>query len=146
MASTIGVGIYVNTKAYNSLARDLLKIDPEAYKSAQVALRALTKRTLSQAAANAGYSNRIPQSGKTSVRLLKAKVTFGGQGPPDAAPIENKGKGFVRHPVFGNKDNWTAKNSHPAFLTPAFDESKDEAYAILDEAIFSAIDRATGMI
>lgn len=76
---------------------------------------------------------------------LNAKIQFGGDAAPDAAPIENKGKGFVRHPVFGNKDVWTAKNSHPPFLGPAFEEDREEAMAVLDEAVFRTIEVTVGL-
>lgn len=147
--SISGVAVYVNTKAYNRLAADFKKTYPEAYKSAQVALRALLKRTLSQAAANAAaFSDRIPQSGKTRMRGLNGAVQFGdtgSTGASDAAPIENRGKGFVRHPVFGHMDVWTSTNSHAAFLSPAFDATKDEALEILDNAVFGAMERSVGL-
>lgn len=143
--SNAGVAVYVDTKAYNAQAKKFRATYPEAYKAAQVALRGLAKQTLTQASSNASYSSRIPASGKVTVRGLNAKVIFGGDAASDASPIENKGKGLVRHPVFGNFDVWTAKNSHPAFLAPAFDESKEEALEILDNMIFAAMERTAGM-
>lgn len=153
MASNVGVAVYVDTRSFNRLASDLRRFAPEAYKAAQIALRGLTKRTLSKAAANASFSTQIPGSGRTSVRLLKGKVQFGSGGGGGtrayiAAPIENRGEGYVEHPVFGNKrgQSSTNKNSHPAFLAPAFDESKEEALAIMDDAVFGAFERMTGMV
>ena len=145
MASNVGVGIYVDTRAFNAQANALRRVDPVAYKNASTALRALTKRTLSVAAANAAsFSTRIPLSGKSSVRMLKGKVQFGGGRAYIAVPIENRGEGHVTHPTFGPKGTReTNKNSPPAFLAPAFDESKEEALDILDEAVFSAMEHMT---
>lgn len=47
-------------------------------------------------------------------------VYAGGQGAPEAAPLDNEGKsGTFRHPVFGNRDVWVAQKARP-FFTPAF--------------------------
>lgn len=150
--SNAGVGIYVDTKAFNRMASDLRRVAPEVYKTAQVSLRAVARNTLAKAAAKASYSKRIPGSGKVRMRGLNAKIQFGGDAAPNAAPIENKGKGFVRHPVFIPKDQlpgppgrWTEKNSHPAFLGPSFEEDRDEAMAIIDEAVFRTIERTVGL-
>lgn len=139
--SRAAVGVYVDTRAFNRIARDFRLAFPDAYKEAQIALRTVARRTLAKAQANASFSKRIPASGRVRMTGLNAKIQFGGDAAPDAAPIENRGKGHVRHPVFGNKNVWTDKNSPPAFLAPAFEEDREAALAIIDEAIFRAEER-----
>lgn len=144
--SNAGVGVYVDTRQFNAAARAFRKVAPEAYKAAQIALRTSARVTLSRAAGKAaGFSGRIPQSGRVRMSGLNARIQFGGDNAPDAAPIENRGKGFVRHPVFGNREVWTDKNSHPAYLGPTFEEDLPAALALIDEAVFRAEERTVGM-
>lgn len=95
------------------------------------------------------YSPTIASTGK--IRVTGGgivKVIFGQKGYQthnNAAAIENQGKGFVRHPVFvkradlpGPAGRWTEKNSHPAFLAPAFERHKDEIIAATTAAILKA--------
>ena len=140
-------GIYMDTTPLKRLADQFRLLGPEARKAMRVGIRGIVNMVRDQGRINSSYSQRIPGSirGRTSAHGLSGSVVAGGSRAPNAAPIENKGKGFVRHPVFGNKDVWTDLNSHPAFLAPAFDASKDEALEILDTAVFMAIERATGM-
>jgi hypothetical protein len=92
---------------------------------------------------NASYSKRIPDSVKVTKMDVGAMITAGGPDAPDAEPIENKGKGFVRHPIFvpqasmpGPSGSWTAKNSHPPFMAPAV----LAAQAKVEEAASAALD------
>lgn len=143
MTSQSGFSIVANTKQVSALARDLRRASPLAYKAAQRSIRAVALVVRNQAAQNAAvYSTRIPGTGVVRMAGLNAKVRFGGDGAPDAAPIENEGAGFVRHPVFGNRDVWTTKNSHSAFLWPAFKGHQEEAAKAIEEAVYTAVDLA----
>lgn len=119
------------------LSRDFLRVDPAAVKAAKAVIRAAAVVVLEEAKANSSYSTRIPASGKVRMLGLNAKIVFGGDTAPDAAPIENRGKGHVRHPLFGNKNFWY-ENPQPAFLTPAFERHQAELDALLAEAVVEA--------
>lgn len=137
--SSTGTPIVVDTAALKRLAKALRDAAPEVRNAYRRSMRASMTVVLKDAQSRAGYSTRIPGSGR--IRTTSAgnvKVTFGGNAAPDAAPIENKGKGFVRHPVFGNRNVWTAKNSKPAFLGPAFEAHRVE----VAKAVGSAVERA----
>lgn len=90
------------------------------------------------------------RSGETIAESLKVrvmssgnvKIVGGGDAAPGAAPVENKGKGFVRHPVWGNRNVWTNKNSRPAFLAPALDAHREEVLKGIEEAVYDAVSRA----
>lgn len=144
-----GLPIYADTAALGRLAKNLRAASPAAWKAYKVSVRAAAQVILDDAKANASYSSRI-QSGKV-------KVTSGGNvklvfDAPNAAPIENKGKGFVRHPVFIPKDKlpgppgrWTAKHSHPAFAAPAIDAGQEAMLTAIETAITNAVARALGL-
>jgi hypothetical protein len=139
------VSIVADTRGLARLARDLRRASPEAWKAYRVRVREVAEVVLKDAQSRASYSSRIPQTGK--VRVLSSGnvvITFGGDAAPDAAPIENKGKGFVRHPVFGNRDKWTSKGSHPAFAAPALDAHAEEVMRELEAAVCEAVERVVG--
>jgi len=61
---------------------------------------------------------------------------------PNAVPIENHGKGFVRHPVFvpkselpGPPGSWTDKHSHPSFLAAAAKGKEEEMAKSFEELL-----------
>jgi hypothetical protein len=142
-ASRSGVSVVADTKALGRLARDLRRASPEAWKALRVSLRATAQPVLEDARARASFSKRIPGSMRIVVTSGgNVKIVAGGEQAPDAAAIENRGKGFVRHPVFGNRERWTSKNSRPAFLAPAFDAHKDQVAAEIEAAVAAAVDRA----
>lgn len=139
-SSRSGLPVYADTAALSRLARNLRRASPEAWKAYKRTVKVAAEAILADAQRRASYSQRIPPSGRV-------RVTAGGNvviefTAPDAAPIENKGKGFVRHPVFGNREVWTAKNSHPAFGAPALDAHAAEVVDVVYEALVEAIDRA----
>ncbi len=142
-ASQSGVSIVCDTSSLARLARDLRRASPDAWKAYRVSVRAMAQVVLDDARSRAAFSTRIPQSGR--IRITSGgnvKVVFGGDLAPDAAAIENKGRGFVRHPVFGDRQDWTDKNSHPAFLAPAFEAHREEVLTAIEEAVIEAVDVA----
>lgn len=127
------------------LAGKLRAAAPEAWKECRLALREAAKPVLATAQANVSYSSRIPQTGRIRVTGGgNVKITFGGDSAPDAPAIENQGRGFVRHKVFG-QDVWTSKNSHPAWLAPALDQHSEAAAAAIEAAVMAAVDHALEM-
>lgn len=145
VAAKAGTPIVADTSQLSQLARDLRAAAPAALKAYRVAARALAVPVLADAQQRASFSSRIPGSGRIRVTGGgNVKIIFGGDAAPDAAPIENRGKGHVRHPVFGNRQVWTDKNSHPAFATPAFDAHRETVARGLEEAVFKAVAAAIG--
>lgn len=135
--SKSGLPVYADTAALSRLARNLRRASPQAWKAYKAAVHVAAEALLREMQANASFSSRIPQSGRI-------RVTAGGNvviefTAPDAAAIENKGKGFVRHPVYGNREVWTEKNSHAAFAAPALEAGAPAVVAAIEEALAEAI-------
>ncbi|HEY1690060.1 MAG TPA: hypothetical protein VGF95_14490 [Solirubrobacteraceae bacterium] len=144
-AASSGEPIVADTAQLAAFGRALRAGAPAVWKAYRVAVRPAAAVVLADAQARASYSSRIPGSGRIRVTAGgNVKVIFGGDAAPDAAPIENRGRGFVRHPVFGNRENWTEKNSHPAFLGPAFAAHQVEAMETIERAVLAAIDAVIG--
>jgi hypothetical protein len=121
------------------LAFDLKAAAPEAAKMSSRRMREAAEIVAADARDRVSYSKQIKV--KTSVTaVFRAAVVATGR---PAAPIENGGKGFVRHPVFGNYDNWTSKGSHPAYLAPALDSNIEEIASVVGAVIDDAM-RAVG--
>lgn len=84
----------------------------------------------------ASFSTRIPGSikTKTSFSARKASVAIFADPniAPEAAPINNKGKGGTfRHPVYGNRDVWVSEKARPFFTEPIRAHLPDAERAIL---------------
>jgi hypothetical protein len=149
--SKTGIPIEVDTAGLNRLARDIARVAPEAAKGLTKGMAAAGEVIAANAKARVSYSKRIPGSIKVRAARGNVRVSAGGEAAPNAAPIENKGRGFVRHPVFvpmdkmpGPKGSWTEKNSHAAFLAPALDATAGEVAEIVEDALFEAVERAIG--
>lgn len=154
--SLTGQPIVVDVDSIARLAKDIRAASPAAWKGCQKGLRAGGELIADAAARNASYSRRVPGSRKVrTTGRGNIKVSFGGDAAPNAAPIENKGRGFIRHPVYltydqahsgGDKykNRWTEKNSHPAFLAPALEETTDQVAEMALDAIESAVLESIG--
>jgi len=174
--STANANVYVDTTGLKDLARDLRRASPELSKGFRSKMKVAAEIVKTEAATRASFSRRIPSSLRVSVTGNGAtvKVAAGGARAPDAAAIENRGKGFVRHPVFevavakggggrtlvshskkhpelvskagqsrsGGVAPWTAKNSHPAYLSPALEAKEEE----ITTAIAAVVDETFGEI
>lgn len=144
-ASQSGVAIVADTSQLSQLAKDLRIAAPEAWKACRVSLRAMGQVVAEDARQRASFSSRIPASIRVRVTSGgNVKVIAGGNAAPDAAAIENRGKGHVRHPVFGDRDVWTDKNSLPAFLSPALDAHREEVVKGIEDAVVAAVERVIG--
>lgn len=140
--SSVGSPVVANTDQLLRLAQGLRAASPAAYRSYQRTVRVGAAKVLADAQSRASYSQKIPGSGR--VRMLpngNARVTFGGPSAPDAAPLENRGRGFVRHPLFGNRNFWYTTQL-PAFLTPAFLENQPEIVQLMGSALVAAVEAA----
>lgn len=143
-ASQSGVPIVADTRQLARLAKDLRAASPAAWKACRLALRAVAVPVAQDAQARAGFSRRIPGSIKIRTARGNVKIVAGGAAAPNASPIENKGKGFIRHPVFGDRKDWTAKNSRPAFLAPAMDAHREASAQGIEDAVMAAVYAAIG--
>lgn len=137
--SSISTGTFqVGVEDLKKLALDLKGVSPEAAKASGKRMKEAANIVAVEA------QGRVREYSKTtkvrpSVRgVFSASVVASGHA---AAPIENGGKGFVRHPVYGNMDVWTAQGSHPAYLAPALDDNIDEVTVaigfVLDDALLT---------
>jgi hypothetical protein len=134
-------GFNIDTRELKSLARELRALGPEVTRSMRVGVREMLEVVRAEAARRSDYSHRIPGSlrVRVSARGLSGSVYAGGAKAPDAAPIENRGKGHVRHPIFipkaklpGPPGSWTAVHSHEAFLSPALEAKSMELEEMTD--------------
>lgn len=150
MATTqnLSTGVLVDTSAFKNFAKTLRKVAPDLAKELRTNLRKAGDEVaeIARAKASAFSSTRIPPSVRVRVRGVAIFVEAGGKDAPNAAPIENKGRGHVRHPVFipkselpGPRGSWTSKNSPPAFLTPAAKEGQELVVAKAVEALDAVI-------
>jgi hypothetical protein len=142
--SKSGVSIYADTSGLSRLARDLRLASPAAWKALRTSLRMAAEPVAEDARSRVGYSSRIEYTIKVRTTAGgNVKIVAGGEAAPNAAPIENGGKGFVRHPTFGNKSakGWTSKNSHPAFLAPAFDAHKEAVMKEIEADVYAVVER-----
>ena len=133
--------IYVDTAELKALARDLARAHPVLSKELKLQVRAAGDLVKEEAKRRTGYSKRIPRSLRTSVTAFGTteKVVAGGAKAADAAPIENRGKGFPRHPLFGTRTHWYTTN-RPAFLAPALEDKAEEVAELIAQATDRAFD------
>lgn len=137
--ATSGIPVYADTAALSRLSKQLRAASKVAWKAYKVGATAGAEIVLRDAQGRASYSEQIPGSGRVTVGANgNPKIVFKA---PNAAPIENSGKGFVRHPVFGNREAWTNKNSHAAFAAPALAAHQEEVVALVEKALVDAISR-----
>lgn len=134
--------IQVDTTQIKKLVNDLRAMSPESAAVMRRGIREIVGVVRDEAKARTSYSTRIPGSvrARVSARGFSGRVIAGGVDAPDASPIENKGKGYVRHPVFGDTTKWTAKNSHPAFLAPAAEKNIDVMLEMMSRLLQGVVD------
>lgn len=139
-ATSYGSVLEIDVAALREAAAVMRATIPAAHAAAKVALAEGGEMVAKTAAGNASYSDKIPGSLRVVVTgTLIVRVYAGGDSAADAAAIENRGKGFVRHPVFGNRAAWTDKNSHPAFLQPAGEADKEAIFVLYESVTGDAV-------
>lgn len=134
--------VTADTSSFGKFATDLRRSVLVADAASRVATRAGAQSILKDAQARASFSTRIPGSGHVRVVRGGYEVVFGGSSAPDAAPIENRGKGYVTHPVFGREGTMTNKNSRPPFIQPAIDRFRPTASRVVGGPIVDAVVRS----
>lgn len=129
------LAVRIDARSIARASREVRRASPMAWKALRLELLHVGQVVADDAKADASYSKRIP--GTIKVRVTaggNVKVVMGGDAAPNAVPIENRGRGRVRHPVYGHMDRWTSKNSHPAILLPAFARRSDWALEEMEKA------------
>lgn len=124
----------IDARSIARASREVRRAAPEAWKALRARLLVIGNAVAEDVRADASYSTRIPGSVKVRVTAGgNVKVVMGGDAAPNAVPIENGGRGFVRHPVYGH-DVWTAKNSRPAPMLPAYAKRAEWAAREMERA------------
>ena len=133
----------IDVSSFTKFGAAMKAASPQVKVVVSDALVEVAQETASIIRENASFSKRIPETVQVEPMAVGAMIVAGGPGAPDAVPIENKGKGFVRHPIFvpqskmpGGPGSWTGKNSHPPFMAPAL----AAAQAKVEEAASAALD------
>jgi hypothetical protein len=146
-----GASILIDTKQFSMLVRGIRASGPAGKAAVRGAMAESAAIVKAEAARRASFSRRIPASLKARATATNFKVSAGGEAAPNAAPIENKGRGFVRHPIFvpldklpGPPGSWTEKNSHPAVLSPAFEATEEEVIELITDRLTDAVAKAIG--
>lgn len=148
--SSSAIGLVADTSAFKKLAASFRAAAPKSYRAAQKELRAVALEVYADAKGRSSFSSKISSSGRVRMSGLNAKIAFGGGEAYFAAAVENRGAGDIMHPVFSkkgsprydDKSEWTNKNSHAAFLHPAFDAHVMEYVEALAEAVREATEMA----
>lgn len=145
-----GASIVIDTKQFSALTRGIRASGPAGKAAVRGAMRESAEIVKAEAARRASFSSRIPGSLKARATATNFKVSAGGEAAPDAAPIENKGRGHVRHPTFSPRSGvaervgWTDKNSRPAFLSPALEAHTEEIAELIADQLTEAVAKAIG--
>lgn len=143
-ASKSGSGLNIDTREIKRLADDLRALGPEVGVALRGGIRVILGVVAEEARRRSDYSKRIPGSIRVRVspRGFSGSVSAGGAAAPDAAPIENKGRGHVRHPIpnTGSPGQWTDKNSHEAFLAPSVQAKDAELETMVDALLTKTIE------
>lgn len=131
----------INTDGLDQL-RVKLAAMPEASRTAfRDGLKAGGELVATEAKAQTQYSAHIPSS--ISVEVANEEAVRVTTRLPEAVAIENKGKGHVRHPLFGTRQHWY-QNPQPAFLHPALARTRKATRALLINTVNVAF-RAVGL-
>lgn len=135
----MAVTVRMDARSISRAATQVRRASPIAWKACRVALLEVGNSVAADIKQAASFSDRIPDSVKVRVTGGgNIKIIVGGDEAPDAVPIENAGKGFVRHPEFGHRNRWTAKNSRPAYILPAYARRQEWALERMERAYWDA--------
>jgi hypothetical protein len=133
--------IVIDTSSVDDLAAHLRQFAPARLGTFKAAMPDIGKLFAAEIVARTGYSKRIPRSVQVLARSGSVVIRVGGSKAANAVPIENRGRGFVRHPVF-EVSTWTNKNSHPAFMGPSALAKAEAGTEVLIEALDEALHEA----
>jgi hypothetical protein len=135
--------VVLDTTNFKTVAKNLRKVAPQLARELGREIKQAGDLITVEGRANAAWSKNIPQTIKTQRRGIGVKIVIGvgskpheGEGP--AYEGDGVSKGPLRHPVGGNRGNWTSKNTNKRpMVGPAFLIQQDAAL----NRIVVAIDR-----
>ena len=113
-----GTVISANTTGLAALADRLTAVGAGAPEAMTEQMMEAGEVVAAAARSLSSYSTKVP--GSIVVEAVGPGIVRVVTRLPEAVAIENKGKGRVKHPLFGTRTHWYTKNSKPAFLLPAF--------------------------
>lgn len=134
----------IEYESVSALATAFGRVPAEVAAALRPALLQAAQLVADQAKENASYSTRIPAAISVSSRVSTnggALVRVDSAQAPEARVLElgnagSRNAATFRHPVFGT-DTWVIQDTQP-FLFPAVKQKKDEAVALIREAVISA--------
>jgi hypothetical protein len=138
----------IQFRSVSELARTLGGVPVEMAAELRVELPLIGEKFMALSQANSSWSDRIPGAHYLQVGLgsTTGGVSVGVDqvAAPHARPYEGMssggGRGFFRHPVYGNEDVWVSQDTRP-FLAPAVEETRPE----MQEAIEALVHKVTGL-
>lgn len=136
--------ITMNARQVGRVSRGIRQCSRPAWLALRQRLAVIGAEVAHEAEQRAGSERIQVHSRVTAAGNVRIYV----EGDP-GVPIENNGKGFVRHPVFiprsqlpGPPGRWTSKNSRPAFLLPTYARRREWALTEMEKAYWDAFQRA----
>lgn len=133
----------VDADDFREFQRQVKGMDKELAKSLNKEFRrVINEHIIPAARSNAAWSARIPGAIKPQVTSTRLGARVDRKQAPHARPFEGlqrglRGRGFFRHPVFGNREVWVNQQTRP-FLQPAFDQHGDTAVEAAEQAVTEA--------
>ena len=135
---TSGV-IGVSVAGLQDLAEKLRVVSAASAETMTQTLQDAGELVAVEARTRSSYSTKIPASIHTDVAgpgLVRVSTQL-----TEAVAIENRGRGYVRHPLFGTRTHWYS-NPQPAFLLPSLIEKREEFREVAIAAIHEAFEEA----
>jgi hypothetical protein len=131
-----------------ALIADLGKMPAVLGRELRPALRKAAQPILTDARRRASWSSRIPSAitirSSLSQRKPGVRLVVDAGRAPHARPLElgsQRNGTFVRHPVFGNRENWVQQRTRPFFFPAVYsgwDEVADQSAAAVIAAARAA--------
>lgn len=123
--------VTVTSKDLHQMYADLKNVEGNLRVELRKGIKAAAQPMVDRVKSSAGWSSRIPGavSAKVSFSAKNASVSVqvNPKKAPEAAPLENGGKGGTfRHPVFGNTDVWVDQKAQAFFYTNAVKDADIE--------------------
>jgi hypothetical protein len=118
----------------DALIADLGKMPAALGRELRPALRKAAQPILTDAKRRASWSSRIPAAisirSSLSQRNPGVRLVVDAGRAPHARPLEfgsQRNGTFVRHPVFGNRENWVQQRTRPFFFPAVYDGASEVA-------------------
>jgi hypothetical protein len=134
----------IDIQGWKELQRALKRVDPELQKSMNHALRDEAQVIADEAKQFAVWSERIPGAITARVNTHGGEIVVSRRKAPHGSLYElgSKGnRGQIRHPVFGNRENWVSQPTRP-FIRPAINYNRAHFNTMATRIMLGAIRKA----